>query len=58
MPKKEQRTAAIIINDGATVGPNSITAENIIGNVQNIDKIEGSVALVRFLEIIFHFGRR
>ena len=55
MSKKEQRTAAIMINDGATVGPNSITARNIIGNVENIDKIEGSVALVRFIGAIFHF---
>ena len=33
MSKKEERNAAIMVNDGATVGPNAITVHTAIGNV-------------------------
>ena len=43
MSKKEARAAAIMINDEATVEPNSISVGTAIGNV------EGSVNLVRLI---------
>ena len=49
MSKKEERNAAFMFNDGATVGPNAITVGTAIGTVKKIEKIDGPVKLVRFL---------
>ena len=43
MPKKEERNAAFMFNDGATVGPNAITVRTAIGSVNKIEANKASI---------------